>query len=337
MKILLVGDFSYGSLGLSYFNAFKELNCEVFQFDPIEEYKKINRFHNNRYANFLFEKLFCWTVNKNFMDKTNILKPELVFVIKGSFIFPEALKEIKKNMKSLLINFNPDNPFNLNRSASNNFIRRAIPLYDCYFIWGEFLIQQLKDAGAKKVEYLPFAYDPELHFPVQVSEDEKKLYGSDIAFIGTWDKERERWLEYLSDYDLAIWGNGWEKLSINSKLRSKWKRKPVFGEDFSKICNSSKIILNFIRKQNYNAHNMRTFEVPACKGFMLTTRTQEQCEFFEEEKEMICYETVEELRNKIEEYLPKESLRKKMSQAAYEKVLPHTYTERAKFVLNILK
>ena len=237
----------------------------------------------------------------------------------------------------MIINFNPDNPFNLNPATSNDLIRKSIPLYDHYFIWGKFLVPKLKDAGAKNVEYLPFAYNPDLHYPVTVGENEEKVYGSDIAFIGSWDRERESWLKHLADYDLAIWGNGWKNINLFSKLKIRIKNKAVMGEEFSKVCNASKIILNLVRKQNNNAHNMRTFEVPACKGFMLTTRTKEQCEFFKEGKDIACFETPEELTIKIKEYLLNNEIRKKFSEEAYKKVQSHTYIERAKVILGICK
>lgn len=335
MKILLIGDFSFGTLGLSYCNAFKKLNCEVYKFDTVKSYNEINPFVKYGLADRLFSRIFVQDINKAILQSVVLHKPDIVFVIKGSIVFPDTLKKIKSLNKGLLINFNPDNPFNPNKGASNDFIRKSIPLYDCYFIWGKFLMPLLKNAGAKHVEYLPFAYDPELHYPVKISDEEKKIFGSDIAFIGSWDKEREYWLSKITDYDLAIWGNAWEKLSIFSPLRKKWKGRAVIGEDFSKVCNASKIVLNLIRKQNENAHNMRTFEVPACKGFMLTTRTSEQSVFFEEGKDMVCFETPDELIKKINEYLFKNEDRKKTSEEAYKKVQPHVYMERAKAILDV--
>ena len=330
MKILLIGDFSFGSLGLSYLKAFEKSGCQIFKFDLTNQV-------GNKYLNKLSGYLFYPVINKRLLDEIKLNEPDLVFIIKGSCIFPETIIKIQNDYKSKVFCYNPDNPFNLNKGASNELIRKSISQYDCYFIWGKFLIPELVKTGSKQVEYVPFAYDPELHHPVDFHPEDKTVYGSDIAFIGSWDKEREYWLENIAKYDLAIWGNSWEKLTINSPLRKKWKRKEVVGEDFSKVCASSKIILNLVRKQNENAHNMRTFEVPACKGFMLTTRTKEQCEFFEEDKEIGCFETPDELIDKLEKYLPDQQFREKASLAAYNKVKQNTYVERVKIILDCYK
>lgn len=337
MKILLISEFPKGSLGLSYYNAFKQIGCDVSRFDLVKEYQSINPFAKYKYVNWILDNFFCSVLNSKLLERVKALNPELVFVIKGIFISPQTLKKVKELNNIVLINFNPDNPFNLNRGASNNLIRSAIPYYDCYFTWGKFLVPQLKSAGAKCVEYLPFAYDPTLHYPMNISNDEKNIYGSDIAFIGSWDKEREECLEQVQSYDIAIWGNSWEKLKTGSPLRRKWKERDVIGEDFAKVCSASKIILNLVRKQNDNAHNMRTFEIPACKGFMLTVRTVEQCEFFEEGKDISCFEDPNELKVKIDEFLKNENAIERFKMEANKKVQVHTYFERAKRILEVYR
>lgn len=332
MKILITGQFLKGSLEASYCDAFNANGCEVYRFN-VSDY--VNPLLLNRLANKFLNSYVQNILNKYFKKRIYEIRPELVFVIKGEFISPETLKELKKTKHLKIFNFNPDNPFNENKAASSDLIRNSIQYYDAYFIWGKFLIPALIKAGAKHVEYLPFAYDPELHYPLQVSEHEIKKYGNDIAFIGSWDKEREEFLESLTNFDLAIWGNGWQKLKWNSKLKSKWKKKDVIGEEFSKVCNSSKIVLNHIRAQNGNAHNMKTFEIPACNGFMLTKRTEEQGEFFEEGKEIACFSTPVELDAMIRKYVNNDSIRNQIKINARKKIQPHTYFERAKKILDL--
>ena len=58
----------------------------------------------------------------------------------------------------------------------------------------------------------------------------------------------------------------------------------IYGKDIFKLMNRSAISLNILRKQNYSEHNMRTFEIPANNGLMLTTRSNEQNKFFKENK-----------------------------------------------------
>ena len=69
--------------------------------------------------------------------------------------------------------------------------------------------------------------------------------------------------------------------------------------------NRSAISLNILRKQNYSAHNMRTFEIPANNGLMLTTRSNEQNKFFKENKACFMFSTKKELKKKNKIYFTK--------------------------------
>lgn len=84
---------------------------------------------------------------------------------------------------------------------------------------------------------------------------------------------------------------------------------------------------------------MRTFEVPACRGFMLSTRTTEQKNFFKEGKEADYFSTPEELKQKIDFYLKNDELRLKIAEAGYQKLLKsnYSYIDRAKQVLKVFK
>jgi glycosyltransferase involved in cell wall biosynthesis len=342
MKILISGDFAFYSRNNDLIKGFKNLGLELNLFDDQKCYdeilpiKKLNLM--KRIYHRLFWKFYSNLVGENLLKFLSKDKYDLILIIKGWFYHPKTIKKIKElQPEAKLFCFNPDNPFNTwHHGVSNEWIRKSIPYYDVYFIWGKFLIDKLYQAGAKKVEYLPFWYDPEVHYPIKVKDlKEKAYYGSDIAFIGTWDKEREWWLSHLVDYDLKIWGNDWNR--ANKKLQSKWMKKPAYGEEFAKICNSSKIILNIIRKQNIPSHNMRTFEAPACKAFVLSTRTDEVKEFFEEDKEAAYFSTSEELKQKIDFYLKNDKLREIIREAGYQKLINsnHTYLDGSKKFLEV--
>jgi len=57
--------------------------------------------------------------------------------------------------------------------------------YDFWFvIQQEPCIAALKQAGAKEVRYLPMAADPSVHRPLELTQDEREEYGSDVSFVG---------------------------------------------------------------------------------------------------------------------------------------------------------
>jgi len=343
VRILIIGAISFpGSLESSYYRAFKKMKgVEIVLFD-IEKKSLFKRVLGNGILDRAKRRIYFHLKNnflrKKFLHylKNGIYKDiDLVVDFKSYWLTPNILRVLKQNTKALIFHINPDSPFDKIGGNFHSNLKDCIHFYDCYFTYSKKLVPKLYKLKAKRVKHLPFAWDPELHPVININSDDIQKYKSDIAFIGNWTPEREKWLESIADMDLTIWGTYlWERLRKNSLLIKKLKGV-VIGEEFVKVCRASKINLNFLRPQNKDSHNMRTFEVPGCGGFLLTERSKEQCEFFKEGKEIACFSTPEELREKIEYYLSHEEERKKMVKAAHEKVKNYTYLHRAKRILEV--
>jgi spore maturation protein CgeB len=169
---------------------------------------------------------------------------------------------------------------------------------------------------------------------------EDKGSGSDIVFVGNWNEEREQCLSELRGYDLAIWGTEyWGRKCRDRFLRSCWKGHTAIGHEMTDICLASKVNLNILRLQNKGSHNMRTFEIPACGGFMLHERSEEALELFEEGKEAEYYGSIEEFKDKINFYLNNGDSRMKIAKAGYERCIKsgYSYSDRANRILAVYR
>ena len=163
-------------------------------------------------------------------------------------------------------------------------------------------------------------------------------YGSDIVFIGTWDKEREKALENVSDLDVGIWGPYWDRISRKSALAAKIRGGFVDVNTMVKIYRSSKIVLNLMRQQNYAAHNMKTFEIPAMGGFMLAPRTKDHIDFFSGGKEIALYDNFEEMREKAIYYIAHDKERNDMLHLFHNRVISNdTYLHRMRQLVKCLE
>jgi spore maturation protein CgeB len=288
----------------------------------------------------VFFKTFSVFLQKEFYRVALEKKPDLILVLKGWFFNPYLLMAIKNALPDTVFAcFNTDNPFNVKHfGSSNEWIRRSIYLYDVYFIWGRFLMEQLKQAGAQRVEYLPFGFDADTHHPVALEGPEYDKYKNELVFIGNWDEEREYWLKELVEFDLAVWGESyWKSRCKESRLRKKWRKRPLYGEEMCKVFSASGISLNILRQQNKGCHNMRTFEAPACGTFVLAERSPESCEFFAEDKEAVYFSTLQELREKAAYYITHDAERRQIARAGYERCISsgYTYLCRAKKILDV--
>ncbi len=334
-QILVVGEFNSDSkiytYATSFYKAFKKLGYETFQFNCKQNYLKL--FGNTHYhLPGALQKFNNYLINHLLIKKVKTINPDLIFFLKAENIYSKTIQTIIvlpkiKNNKNLVVNFYPDNPFVTWNGNSNLNVLNSLPFYDCFLIWSEMLKQPLISVGCKDVYYFPFVYDAEVfERDIRITEKDKSLFSSDVCFVGTWDEEREKWLSKLifkmSGLNLSIWGNMWdEKLSQNSVLRKHLKGKAIYSDDLLKVFRCSKIVLNFIRKQNMTSHNMRTIEVPASQSFLLTERTKEQAELlFTEGKNIECFANIDELIKKINFYLTNDSQRNKLIDAGFEKV-----------------
>ncbi len=327
MKLLLYGLFWCGSRELSYQDAFikKGWNVEIFDsydFLPNPTGKSFG------FLGKIFKRLSyflgVWRLNNAFAKKAIEINPELILIIKGKDISSRSIKKIKKWNSGLIFNFNTDDFFSPRYpSNTSRKLRNSIPYYHCIFIGRPYsFLKELIYAGAQRVEYLPFAYDPEIHKPIVLSQEEKKEYATDIIFAGSPEKERISILENLANagYDLKIYGSGWSRWSLSEKLKKCLANKPVYAEELAKVYAGAKIILAFMRRGNRDLSNSRMFEVPACGAFMLTERSREVFKFFKEGKEIECFDGFEELREKVDYYLSHDAERNKMAKEGYHRV-----------------
>ena len=283
--------------------------------------------------NFIPYKIQKIIINKKVIQAITKQQPDIIFFIKAETITAKTIAFLKKNTSATIINFYPDNPFSFWNGNANKELLLSLPLYDHFLIWSHMLAPALTSAGAQNVYYFPFAYDEELFAsPLILSHQDHKQFDSDISFVGTWDTEREYWLQQLIErqpqLNFALWGNKWEEhLLPESPLRNYLRGKAIYSHDMRKALQCSKITLNFIRKQNMTSHNMRTFEALANKTFMLTQRTIEQTTApFEEGTNIECFENIEELSKKIDFYLNNDTIRNSI--ASRGNTIAHKFTLR---------
>lgn len=324
MKVLISGSFWNGSLEESYARAFESIGWEVVRFD----------WDKRSQISGLFDKLLrlrlADQVGDELLATTGAERPDFIFVIKGKWINPKTLVVLKRQIgERLLVNFNPDSPWEPENSSKR--LLTSIPIYDLHFTWNSHLKQHFWEVGARNVEFLPFAYDPQLHFPVEVHEQKWQF---DAVFVGTYSAHRDKLLSQVVGCKVAIWGNGWER---STHVPKDWlKGEAVYGEQSTRLLSLAPAAINILRPQNAGSHNMRTFEIPATCNAMLTTRSEEQSLWFAEGKEMECYSDPNELVEKIG--LLRENLQhaRDVARAGFERVREETYAKRAREILSVL-
>lgn len=329
MNILYIGELYYGSTCLMRMNALKSLGHSITQINILPRNFKLNKYIdkiNYRLSyKFDFEKL-----NRKILNELRKNKFEIVWIDKGTRVFANTLKELKKiNPEIKLVHLNPDDPFGKFRTGWKTFIA-AIPIYDIHFVAREVNIKEYEVLGAKKVFVYDRSYDPDIHKPIELIGEEKKKYYCKVGFIGSWAKEREKSIAFLIEngIEVAIWGNGWDKGLYWDKIKKFYRGTSLYGFEYAKAINGMEIALHFLRKENRDEQDSRTFEIPACGTFMLAERTRKHIEFFKENEEAVFFDNDEELLNKVNYYLINVDERIRIAKGGYNRSKSSGYSHK---------
>ena len=333
-NFLVIGSDFYLSLEKSYLRAFKNLkinNVDFFSPDKKLALKILSRFNNTIIKKIYF--LMYRKAVKNFISKDK--KYDYIIIFKGlqlDLAYLNAYKEYQKSAK--WINIYTDNPFNLEfASCSNHEVLNSVKFYDFFCTsFSKILNFKLKKLKVKKNIFLPFGYDKYLHRKPNLKK--KTNTNNKINFVGAYDKYRENFLNKLN-IKIDVFGPGWNKMKKKNK-NINISSGMIDGIKLSKINNEYSISLNIMRKQDLNSHNMKTFEIPAMNGLLLTRRNTEQNTLFEENVFCYMYKDYKELRKKIKDILNDSAKANIIRKAAHNKVRQFSYENRLKFLLSNL-
>ncbi len=211
------------------------------------------------------------------------------------------------------------------------------PYFDFVFCGGTEMIEALRGTPLRNGPlWLPFACDPELHQPVDLTPAEKARYGCDIAFVGSLHREmypnRITMLEALADFDLAVWGPGARDLPASSPIRSKIRGDETRLEEWTRMYSAAKIILC----AHYGGPgplcrqaSPRVYEVLACGGFLLCDDQPDVRALFEDGRDLVIFRDLSDLKQKARYYLDHDRERREIAARGHGKVLTdHTYRHR---------
>ena len=319
-KILIIhnGDHEYKPFIINSFEKLKNFEIEV-----IYNYKKKKTFD---FISKIFHKIrlpldstkFNYRIIQKYID----FKPSFIIVIKGNNIYPSTLKKIKKiDSKVKIFSWTADNM--LKKHNSSIYFDLSLKLYDIHFTTKSNIVNDLYKLGAKKVVFLNKAYSKEYHYPVSV----KDKYKFDVLFIGTAERQRYNYMQYLAKNGIKvnIFGNLWNK-SFKSSENLIIHRKELINNDYRSAISSSLITLCFLRKINDDQQTSRSIEIPACKGFMIAEKTEEHLNLFKNEEEAVFFKNKNEMLELVLFYLENDDKREKIRERGYLRVINCNYS-----------
>lgn len=261
--------------------------------------------------------------------------PDAVIVFKGMEFSRRSLEACAAaSPGATWINLNPDDPTRLGaRGSTNRDVLECLPFYDLYCTWSRSLATELYSRGCRRVLRIPFGWDADVHRPPSSAHPAPP---EGVSFIGTWDAERESALLLLAGLDLRVFGANWGRVASSSPLRPGIRDEMLHGERLAREIHGSLLSINLLRPQNRDSHNMRTFEIPAMGGLMLTQHSQELAEFLQPERDCLSFETPRRMREQVERVLRNPAEFAGVRANGLRAVARHTYDSRARDLVGAL-
>lgn len=275
-------------------------------------------------------------LNKKIRKAVSAEKYDIVFVDNKPYLNKATLRFINQQPAIKIVNLLTDDPFG-NYSKSWRLFKRTVSLYDYFFVQRKVNIEELKNRGARRVALCYRSFDPEYNKPVVLNGDDIAKYKTGVGFIGTYEKYREEYIVYLTQNNIAVTvtGDGWPRGKYWDIIAPYYKGPSVYGEEYIKAINGMDIALHFLRHANRDEQDSRTFEIPACKVFMLAERSDVHESLFEDGKEAVFFTVKEQLLKKVVYYLNHEGERKRIAENGFKKCYDagYSHAERMKMVI----
>ena len=237
-----------------------------------------------------------------------------------------------------------------NGSYQLDLVREISPRYSWCLVPEKFRLPDYVAMGARPL-YCQEAANPATYKPFDLPMD------FDVTFVGQAYGDRPACIRHLMDcgVDVRVWGSRWEyhiDWPPRNPLRRLWKlfaarddvvrlpRRTVGGmlsdQQMIETYSRSKINLGFSTcgethrdGQRIVQIRLRDFEVPMSGGFYMVEAMEELAEFFEIGREIVCYEGMDDLVDKVKYYLAHETERERIRKAGHERCLrDHTWKRR---------
>lgn len=321
-SILIIGDFKKPWSSPHYLlRAAEKRGYRVSTFDPFQEGNS----------------------EEDFVRRVEDAKPAYAVILKGTGFKVEWNETLKKKGICTIL-WHPD-------VSIKEWLLPLIQSVDFCFTMTEGMIPRWKEKGARQVAWLSQGFEPSFFEVDEISESDKRFFGSDVAFVGNIDTtngylpRRSKLKRVLREgIDLKWWGPPLGLKWINvpvffSALGRAYGGRFVYGPEFAKVARRSKVFLAFDRDPHIRlSMSARMYTAVGCGAFYMCEAVDGIESVLLPDKEIVTFKGEEEMIDKIRYYLPRASERQRIARAGQARVLrDHTYQKRLEQMFEIVK
>ena len=230
---------------------------------------------------------------------------------------PETIRAIRK-MGICAVNWY------CNASYQFHLVGAIAPAYDYCLVPEAYRLNDYRRAGANPI-YCQEAANPNIYKPHDVPTE------FDVTFVGQAYGDRPACIRHLLNQglDVRVWGPGWQ--NGNPRFAG-----PLSDGELVRMFSRSRINLGFskcgqthLTDEPIRQVRLRDFEVPMSGGFYMIEYMPELDDFFEIDREIVCYTDSQDLADKARYFLEHDDEREAIRRAGYERCRrDHTWQKR---------
>ncbi len=263
------------------------------------------------------------------------LRPDVFFAVKGWALDVETLREIKARVGRTAV-FYPDVDF-----SHEGVQLEVLQSFDHIVTSKSYHLPYLKGLNLRgSVGFVPHGYSSAAHRPAYRTIGEQEMT-ADVRHIGNFSAYKHAWTSALHtglpDCDLRIIGNRWRGTVPDGLI----DYDETLNAEYARAIQTARINLAVHYGKTASGWedlvSTRSFEIPACGGFMLHIDNAEIREYFTPGVEIDVFSTPEEMIDKCRFYLAAPDTRAKMIARASERCVPaYSYDRRAEQIASIV-
>jgi len=313
MKILCAfGKYNYGDksrgTGYEYTNflpAFHNLGYEVEFFELWDR---------SAYTDFA-------DLNWQFLQKIESTEPDIVFCITMTTeLWLETLEIAQKTSHAIFIHWGTDDSWKY--EPCSRLIAKAFDVMATTYTSA--MDKSVRDGLGNFMMTQWAANSKSMNNPLPSSQCRYK-----VSFVGSAYGNRLKWIDDLKKAGIEVdcFGYGWPAGAIDADDIPGIMRESVICLNFG----DSGVVWNGLLPERSRQIKARVFEVPGAGGLLMTESAENLSDYYLPGQEIIVFDSLEELIDRIHELLEKHDKRDQIAKQGYERtMLEHTYETRFK-------
>jgi spore maturation protein CgeB len=337
-RAVFATEFWHGATGSGLAHGFRKLGWLVDEVNLLAYATKGSNL-SAKVESRLFRPVHIRAYNRAILDALAHTSPELLLTAKGSLIDPATIAQARRDSVRT-VNYYPDFEFEF-----ASYDRRLLQDYDLVVTTKSFHLPTLRaQLGPERVALVHHGYSSLVHRPIAPLPDEER--DTDILYVGNASQYKLRWMlalaEAFPDRNIRVVGGNWARLAKGTALAKSIVGQPLHGDFYAHEIGRSRINIALhmgpATKSGWqDPVSTRTFEIPACGGFMLHIDNEEIRSFYDVPGEIDTFATPDELVAKVRHYLNLPEQRRAMAERAHRRAVPaYSYDARAQEIVELL-